>query len=140
MKLAYAIAAISGQYPRINPAADDDEQAVKIRMVALECITFAAIQRALRKSRFDDSAEFMDYFRLELYGDWTGLIATSKGIAGLILDVDRDENSDYDEDDRSSLKRFLSLSGICGKGTGGNVSDWRLKTECITATIHFCIQ
>lgn len=58
-------------------------------MVALECITFAAIQRALRKSRFDDSAEFMDYFRLELYGDWTGLIATSKGIAGLILDVDR---------------------------------------------------
>ena len=33
---------------RINPAADDDERAVKIRMVALECITFAAIQRALR--------------------------------------------------------------------------------------------
>ena len=91
---------------RINPAADDDERAVKIRMVALECITFAAIQRALRKSRFDDSAEFMDYFRLELYGDWTGLIATSKGIAGLILDVDRDENSDYDEDDREFLKRF----------------------------------
>lgn len=30
---------------RINPAADDDERAVKIRMVALECITFAAIQR-----------------------------------------------------------------------------------------------
>ena len=49
-------------------------------------------------------SEFMDYFRLELYGDWTGLIATSKGIAGLILDVDRDENSDYDEDDREFLK------------------------------------
>ena len=78
-----------------------------IRMVALECITFAAIQRALRKSRFDDSAEFMDYFRLELYGDWTGLIATSKGIAGLILDVDRDENSDYDEDDREFLKTLF---------------------------------
>ena len=92
---------------RINPAADDDERAVKIRMVALECITFAAIQRALRKSRFDDSAEFMDYFRLELYGDWTGLIATSKGIAGLILDVDRDENSDYDEDDREFLKTLF---------------------------------
>lgn len=92
---------------RINPAADDDERAVKIRMVALECITFAAIQRALRKSRFDDSTEFMDYFRLELYGDWTGLIATSKGIAGLILDVDRDENSDYDEDDREFLKTLF---------------------------------
>ncbi len=68
-------------------------------------------------------------------------IATSKGIAGLILDVDRDENSDYDEDDREFLKTlFKPFSGICGKGTGGNVSDWRLKTECITATIHFCIQ
>ena len=59
----------------------------------------------------------------------------------LILDVDRDENSDYDEDDREFLKTlFKPFSGICGKGTGGNVSDWRLKTECITATIHFCIQ
>ena len=46
-------------------------------------------------------------FRLELYGDWTGLIATSKGIAGLILDVDRDENSDYDEDDREFLKTLF---------------------------------
>lgn len=92
---------------RINPAADDDERAVKIRMVALECIAFAAIQRALRKSRFDDSAEFMDYFRLELYGDWTGLVATSKGIAGLILDVDRDDNTDYDEDDREFLKTLF---------------------------------
>ena len=51
----------------------------------------------------------MDYFRLELYGDWTGLIATSKGIAGLILDVDRDENSDYDEDDREFLKTLFKL-------------------------------
>ena len=92
---------------RINLAADDDERAVKIRMVALECIAFAAIQRALRKSRFDDSAEFMDYFRLELYGDWTGLVATSKGIAGLILDVDRDDNTDYDEDDREFLKTLF---------------------------------
>ena len=70
---------------RINPAADDDERAVKIRMVALECITFAAIQRALRKSRFDDSTEFMDYFRLELYGGLDRTYCNFEGIAGLIL-------------------------------------------------------
>ena len=29
------------------------------------------------------------------------------GIAGLILDVDRDENSDYDEDDREFLKTLF---------------------------------
>ena len=77
------------------------------RETALCCIAHAALQKILHKSRFDDSAEFMDYFRLELYGDWTGLIATSKGIAGLILDVDRDENSDYDEDDREFLKTLF---------------------------------
>ncbi len=91
----------------VKLATDDDERAVKIRTVALECIALAAMQRALRKSRFDDGSEFMDYFRLELYGDWTGLVATSKGIAKLILDVDRDDDTDYDDDDRESLKTLI---------------------------------
>lgn len=99
---------------RINPASDDDEQAVKIRTVALECIALAAMRRALRGSRFDDGSELMDYFRHELYGDWTGLVETSKGIARLILEVDKGDNPEYHDDDREFLKTlfkpFLALA------------------------------
>ena len=93
---------------------DNNGQVVKIRTVALECIALAALQRALRGARFDDGSELMDFFRLELYGDWTGLVETSKSIARLILDVDRDDNTNYDDDDRESLKTlfkpFLALA------------------------------
>lgn len=98
----------------VTPSPDDNGQAVKIRTVALECIALAAMRRALRGSRFDDGSELMDYFRLELYGDWTGLVETSKGIARLILDVDKEDNTDYHDDDREFLKTlfkpFLALA------------------------------
>lgn len=99
--------------PRINPASDD-ERVVEIRTVALECIALAAMRRALCGSRFDDGSELMDYFRHELNGDWTGLVETSKGIARLILEVDKDDNTDYHDDDREFLKTlfkpFLALA------------------------------
>jgi len=102
-----------GSLTRVN-AESDDEQAVKIRAVALECIALAAMRRALRGSRFDDGSELMDYFRHGLYGDWTGLVETSKGIAKLILNVDKDDNTDYHDDDREFLKTlfkpFLALA------------------------------
>ena len=106
---------------RVNLAPDDDERAVKIRTVALECIALAAMQRALRKSRFDDGSELMDYFRLELYGDWTGFVATSKGLAELILDTDRTDCTDDDDDDMETLKTllrpFLSLAARAQEAT-----------------------
>lgn len=99
---------------RTDLAADDDEQAVKIRTVALECISLAAIQRVLRKSRFDDCSELMSYFRLDLYGDWTGFVATSKGLAELILDTEMDNETKDEDDDcgflKTLLKPFLSLA------------------------------
>lgn len=99
---------------RVTPASDDNEQAVKIRTVALECIAFAAMRRTLRGLRFDDGSELMDYFRHELYGDWTGLVETSKGIARLVLEVDKDDNTDYHDDDKEFLKTlfkpFLALA------------------------------
>ena len=91
---------------RVNPASDDER--------VVECIALAAMRRALRGSRFDDGSELMDYFRHELYGDWTGLVETSKGIAKLILEVDKDDNTDYHDDDRKFLKTlfkpFLALA------------------------------
>ena len=106
---------------RVNLAQDDDEQAVKIRTAALECIALAAMQRALRKSRFDDGSELMDYFRLELYGDWTGLVATSQELAELILDVNRADRTDDADDDmetlRTLLRPFLSLAAKAQEAT-----------------------
>lgn len=106
---------------RVNLAQADDEQAVKIRTAALECIALAAMQRALRKSRFDDSSELMDYFRLELYGDWTGLVATSQELAELILDVNRADRTDDADDDmetlRTLLRPFLSLAAKAQEAT-----------------------
>lgn len=106
---------------RVNLAQDDDEQAVKIRTAALECIALAAMQRALRKSRFDDGSELMDYFRLELYGDWTGLVATSQELAELILDVNRPDRTDDADDDmetlRTLLRPFLSLAAKAQEAT-----------------------
>ena len=98
---------------RINPAADDDERAVKIRMVALECITFAAIQRALRKSRFDDSSPLVDFFRFDLGEEWAAFIESAKDLAGLILDTEAsvtDFDMDEDQERLKSLRKpFLSL-------------------------------
>ena len=63
-----------------------NSRAVEISQAAQECIALAALQRALRKSRFDDVSGAMDYFHLELYGDWSGLLATANELSGLLFD------------------------------------------------------
>lgn len=92
---------------------NDDKQAVKIRATALECIALAAMRRVLRKSRFGDSLELMDFFRLELGGEWAAFIEVSKELAGLILDAGANETAiDMDEDKellKSLRNPFLSL-------------------------------
>lgn len=92
---------------RVDMSADDDGRVVKIRTTALECIALAAIHKVLRKSRFNDSSELMDYFRLDLYGDWTGLVETSKEIAGLILDSEKDNDTGNMDDDGEFLKTLI---------------------------------
>lgn len=91
-----------------DKAADDNGRAVKIRTTALECIAFAAIRKVLRKSRFNDGSELMSYLLHELYGDWTGLIETSRQIAGLILDPEENDETGNTDEDREFLKTLLS--------------------------------
>ena len=82
-----------GNSTPVNLAANDDERAVKICMTALECIAHAAMQRALRKRRFDNGSEFLDHFRVHLYGNWTGIVEISRMLANYILDPEA-ENFD----------------------------------------------
>lgn len=81
---------------------------------ALGCIAHAALQRTLRKSRFDNVSPFIDFFRLDLGGEWDEFLEVSKELAELILDTETDRQaSGLDEDKKllkSFRKSFLSLA------------------------------
>lgn len=89
------------------------KQEKDIRNIALGCVAQAALQRVLRKSRFDDGSPLIEFFRHELGGEWAAFIETSKELAGLILDTGTDGTAiDKDEDTeclKSLRKPFLSL-------------------------------
>lgn len=84
-----------------------------IRDTALECIAHAAMQRVLRKSRFDDSSPLTEFFRLDLGGEWAAFLEMSKELAGLILGTEAFEATigmDEDKERFKSLRNpFLSL-------------------------------
>jgi len=85
----------------------------ELRETALGCIAHAALQKVLRKSRFDDNSPLVDFFRLELGGEWAAFIEASKDLAGLVLDTEAHETVlDMDENKeplKSLRKPFLSL-------------------------------
>ena len=87
---------------------------MEISQAAQECIALAALQRALRKSRFDDVSGAMDYFHLELYGDWSGLLATANELSGLLFDESRANDVGHEEDRieglKALIKPFLALA------------------------------
>ena len=91
-----------------------NSRAVEISQAAQECIALAALQRALRKSRFDDVSGAMDYFHLELYGDWSGLLATANELSGLLFDESRANDVGHEEDRieglKALIKPFLALA------------------------------
>lgn len=80
---------------------------------ALECIVHAAMQRILRKSRFDDGSPLTEFFRLDLGEEWAAFMETSKELAGLILDTEGCEATIDTNEDKERLKSlrkpFLSL-------------------------------
>lgn len=84
-----------------------------IRETALESIAYAAMQRVLRKSRFDDASPLMEFFRLDLGEEWAAFIEASKELAGLILDTEACEATVDMDEDKERLKSlripFLSL-------------------------------
>lgn len=100
-------------FSSVNLAASDDERAVKICTTALGCIAHAAMQRALRKRRFDNGSEFLEHFRTNLDGDWTGIVEISRLLAKYILDPEA-EDDNLDDDDKEifdALSRpFMALA------------------------------
>lgn len=100
-------------FSSVNLAASDDERAVRICTTALGCIAHAAMQRALRKRRFDNGSEFFDHFRTNLDGDWTGIVEISRLLAKYILDPEA-EDDNLDDDDKEifdALSRpFMALA------------------------------
>lgn len=84
-----------------------------IRETALESIAYAAMQRVLRKSRFDDSSPLVEFFRLDLGEEWAAFMESSKELAGLILDTEACEATVDMDEDKECLKSlripFLSL-------------------------------
>ena len=92
---------------RIGSDTSSNSQAVEISLAAQECIALAALQRALRKSRFDDISGAMDYFHLELYGDWSGLLATANELAGLLFDENKANDVGHEEDRMEDLKALI---------------------------------
>lgn len=99
---------------RFTPASvHPSNKETDIRETALESIAYAAMQRVLRKSRFDDASPLMEFFRLDLGEEWAAFIEASKELAGLILDTEACEATIDINEDKERLKSlripFLSL-------------------------------
>lgn len=94
-------------------SAHASKQEEEIRKTALGCIAHAALQRVLRKSRFDDSSPLIEFFRHDLDEEWVSFIEASKELAELILDTEACETTFDTDDDKEHLKSlrkpFLSL-------------------------------
>ena len=94
-------------------SAHASKQEEEIRKTALGCIAYAALQRVLRKSRFDDSSPLIDFFRHDLDEEWVSFIEASKELAELSLGTEACETTFDTDDDKERLKSlrkpFLSL-------------------------------
>lgn len=95
-------------------SAHASKQEEEIRKTALGCIAHAALQRVLRKSRFDDSSPLIEFFRHDLDEEWVSFIGGHpKELAELILDTEACETTFDTDDDKERLKSlrnpFLSL-------------------------------
>ena len=96
-------------------ASDDDTDTVsaevvrqeeKLREIILECIANAALQRVLRKSRFDNSSQLSQFFTLELGGDWGAFIETAKELAELVFNPEASGPGVEVDRDKELLKSF----------------------------------
>ncbi len=71
----------AGSRPSGSGSPEDD-----IREKALGCIAYAALQKVLRKSRFGDTAPVVQFFCLELCGEWGAFADAAKELAELVLE------------------------------------------------------
>ncbi len=106
----------SRNYPDNHPGvtlAQADQSEERLRETVLECIAHAALRRVLRKSRFDDGLPLVQFFRLDLGGEWAAFIEASKELAELVIDG-KPDGTDFDTDEETERletlrKPFLSL-------------------------------
>ncbi len=87
---------IAGRDSRIYPDSHSDTASAQtvrseeqLCETVLECIAHAALWRVLRKSRFDDGSPLVQFFRLDLSGEWAAFIEASKELAELVIDGKR---------------------------------------------------
>lgn len=89
-------------------------QKAHVRETALGCIAHAALQKILRKSRFDDPSPLVEFFCRELGEEWPTFIEVAKGLARLVLDPEATETVDDTDEAGECLKTlrnpFLSLA------------------------------
>lgn len=85
---------------------NEDPRAIQIRATAMECIAFAAMQRILCKLSSGAILDFMDFFRLDLGGEWTSFIEASKELAELVCGTGTSGATSDTDDDKESLKSF----------------------------------
>lgn len=89
-------------------------QEAQVRETALGCIAHAALQKILRKSRFDDPSPLVEFFCRELGEEWPTFIEVAKGLAKLVLDPKTTETVDDTDEAEECLKTlrnpFLSLA------------------------------
>ena len=89
-------------------------QGTYILETALSCIAHAALQKTLRKSRFDDASPLVEFFCRELGEEWSAFIEVAKDLARLVFDTGATETA-YDTDEpgeclKTLRKPFLSLA------------------------------
>lgn len=89
-------------------------QEAHVRETALGYIAHAALQKILRKSRFDDPSPLVEFFCRELGEEWPTFIEVAKGLARLVLDPEATEMVDDTDETGECLKTlrnpFLSLA------------------------------
>lgn len=103
-----------------------DEKVQEIRSTAMECIVLAAIRKALRKSRPEESKELMEYFFLNLKGSWPSFIDLSTALAEQILNSGEEMDVDYDEEQQMLLKGlrvpFMAVAATGMEKYAGNAA------------------
>ena len=89
-------------------------QGTYILETALSCIAHAALQKTLRKSRFDDASPLVEFFCRELGEEWSAFIEVAKDLARLVFDNGATETADDTDEPGERLKSlrkpFLSLA------------------------------
>ncbi len=104
--------------PKRTPS-DTGEKAQQIIQDIVARVAVAGLKCAIRSSRFDDPAAFVDFFRKMLDEDWTSLLAASKAVSKAILAGEGDssgEKSGVPEELRNPFKALWAKQQERGGG------------------------